>query len=76
MIMIQKNYQLKRRIPLLTSRLRKFLAIYERSSIHRAAEELRISQPALTVALKQLEESFGEPLFQRSVQGMTPTRGG
>ncbi|WP_319533021.1 LysR family transcriptional regulator [uncultured Cohaesibacter sp.] len=61
---------------LLNSRLRKFLAIYERSNIHKAAEDLRISQPALTVALKQLEESFGEPLFERSVQGMTPTPAG
>lgn len=71
-----KKLSLKATDSLLTSRLRKFLAIYERSSIHRAAEELRISQPALTVALKQLEESFGEPLFQRSVQGMTPTAAG
>ncbi len=61
---------------LLNSKLRKFLAIYEQASIHKAAEDLRISQPALTVALKQLEESFGEVLFTRSVHGMAPTLAG
>ncbi len=61
---------------LLNSKLRKFLAIYEQASIHKAAEDLRISQPALTVALKQLEESFGEVLFTRSVHGMAPTVAG
>ena len=61
---------------LLNGKLRKFLAIYEQASIHKAAEDLRISQPALTVALKQLEESFGEVLFTRSVHGMAPTLAG
>nr|WP_319390014.1 LysR family transcriptional regulator [uncultured Cohaesibacter sp.] len=61
---------------MLNSKLRKFLAIYEQASIHKAAEDLRISQPALTVALKQLEESFGEVLFTRSVHGMAPTVAG
>nr|WP_321526301.1 LysR family transcriptional regulator [uncultured Cohaesibacter sp.] len=61
---------------MLNSKLRKFLAIYEQASIHKAAEDLRISQPALTVALKQLEESFGEVLFTRSVHGMAPTLAG
>ena len=71
-----KKLSLRATDALLNSRLRKFLAIYEHSNIHKAAEELSISQPALTVALKQLEESFGEPLFRRSVQGMIPTPAG
>lgn len=72
----RNNLSLNATNALLHSRLRKFLAIYEHSNIHKAADDLRISQPALTVALKQLEESFGTPLFQRSVQGMTPTPAG
>ncbi len=72
----KKKLSLNASDALLNSKLRKFLAVYEHSNIHKAANELRISQPALTVSLKQLEESFGEQLFTRSVQGMSPTAAG
>ena len=53
-----------------------FLAIYEAGNIHRAAEEIGLTQPALTMSLKQLEAELGGPLFQRSVKGLTPTQAG
>ncbi|WP_298852829.1 LysR family transcriptional regulator [uncultured Ruegeria sp.] len=54
-------------------RIEQFLAVYEEKNIHKAAEVLGISQPALTVSLKNLEEALGAKLFTRSVKGMSPT---
>jgi DNA-binding transcriptional LysR family regulator len=56
--------------------LRYFTAILEHRSISRAAEHLRISQPALTRQLHHLERSLGTALFERLPQGVTPTPGG
>ncbi len=44
---------------------RYFLAVCESSSFTRAAEQCHVSQPALTVAIKKLEEEYGGPLFHR-----------
>ncbi|NIH83316.1 LysR family transcriptional regulator [Amycolatopsis granulosa] len=53
--------------------LRYFVAIFERRSISRAAEHLRISQPALTRQLHQLERYVGTPLFDRVPGGVSPS---
>ncbi len=53
--------------------LNHFLAIVERRSAGSAAEQLRISQPALSKSIRHLEESLGVKLFERGPQGMTPT---
>ena len=45
--------------------LRYFEAIARLGSITRAAEELHIAQPALSVAMKKLEEELGVMLFNR-----------
>lgn len=44
---------------------RYFLAICEALNFTRAAEQCHVSQPALTLAVKKLEEEFGGPLFHR-----------
>ena len=44
---------------------RYFLAVCEVLSFTRAAEQCHVSQPALTLAIKKLEDEFGGPLFHR-----------
>ena len=50
--------------------LRQFVEVANRRSISRAAEHLNISQPALSRAIRQLEESYGAPLFVRTGGGV------
>ena len=47
--------------------------IERQQSISKAARELFISQPSLSVALNNLEQEIGVPIFIRGKQGMTPT---
>ncbi len=42
-------------------------------NLHAAAEALFMTQPAISHRLKQLQEIVGEPLYQRSRYGITPT---
>ncbi|ANI31975.1 HTH-type transcriptional regulator GbpR [compost metagenome] len=53
--------------------LKHLMAIHQHGSIHRAAEALYITQPALTRSLGNLEEAFGVRLFDRSKSGMQAT---
>ncbi|HNN92630.1 MAG TPA: LysR family transcriptional regulator [Pseudomonadota bacterium] len=55
------------------SHLRYFLAITQAGSISAAAKRLRISQPALTVAIHQLEKELSCTLFHRDHSGVTLT---
>jgi DNA-binding transcriptional LysR family regulator len=41
--------------------------------MHRAAEQIHISQPSATKILQEIEHAFGMPLFERQPRGMTPT---
>jgi DNA-binding transcriptional LysR family regulator len=50
-----------------------FIAIYEESSLSKAAFRLNISQPAVSKALAKLRELYGEPLFHRTPTGVNPT---
>jgi LysR family transcriptional regulator, low CO2-responsive transcriptional regulator len=45
--------------------LRIFLAVARRGSFARAAEELHLSPPTLSLQVKQLAESVGQPLFEQ-----------
>ncbi|HET7205864.1 MAG TPA: LysR family transcriptional regulator [Terriglobales bacterium] len=48
-----------------------FLAVSTFGGFHRAAEALRVSQPAVSARIKALEESLGAKLFSRSRTGLT-----
>src|SRR5262249_2969013 len=48
-------------------------SIADHGSLARAAENLHVTQPVLTRALKELETMLGVPLFERGPRGMTPT---
>ncbi|MGF6804495.1 LysR family transcriptional activator of mexEF-oprN operon [Paraburkholderia youngii] len=50
-----------------------FRALLEERSVTRAAQRLFLGQPAVSGALKRLRETFGDELFVRTPQGMTPT---
>jgi DNA-binding transcriptional LysR family regulator len=54
--------------------VRYFLAVIETRSFTRAAERCAVSQPALTAAIKKLEEELGGPLILRERGGakLTP----
>jgi LysR family transcriptional regulator of gallate degradation len=55
-------------------RLRHFLAVYANRSLARAAEQLHVTQPALSKSIQQLEDELRVALFERSPLGMVPTR--
>lgn len=50
-----------------------FEALYATRNTGRAAERLGMSQPAVSNALGRLREIIGDPLFVRSVGGVSPT---
>ena len=56
--------------------LRYFRVIARELNLTRAAEKLKLSAPALSVQLKQLDESLGHPLFERGRAGLTLTEAG
>lgn len=57
-------------------RLRTFICLAELGSLTRAADQLRIAQPALSRQIRLLEEEVGMPLFNRHSRGMTLTEAG
>ena len=52
------------------------LVVAEKHSINKAAQQLIVGAPALSRAVKELENSLGVILFERSVKGMTLTPDG
>lgn len=50
--------------------LRDFIAVAKAGSIHQAARDLGLSQPAVTKSIRQLEKVLGTPLFERSARGV------
>ncbi|KAA6184302.1 LysR family transcriptional regulator [Thiohalocapsa marina] len=53
--------------------LKVFDEVYKTRSVSRAAENLSLGQPAVSIALGKLREHFGDPLFVRTSSGMEPT---
>ncbi len=49
-------------------------ALYRERSFTKAAERLFISQPSLSVAIKNIEKLVGAPLFNRTAGNVTPTQ--
>lgn len=56
--------------------LRYFVAIVEHGSFTRAAEALRVAQPALSQHVRRMEEDLGLELLWRTPRGVTPTEAG
>jgi DNA-binding transcriptional LysR family regulator len=50
-----------------------FVAVFEAGSINRAAQRLRIAQPSLSAAIRNLEEELAATLFERQARGTKPT---
>ena len=56
--------------------LRYIIAISEAGSFNKAADQLYLSQPSLTNAVKELEKEIGITIFNRSGRGVTLTAEG
>ena len=53
--------------------LRVFASVVDAGGFSRAAAVLRLSQPAVSKALRRLRETFDDPLFVRGPSGIVPT---
>lgn len=53
--------------------LRQFLCLVETRNFHRAAEQLNIAQPPLSVSIRKLELDLGVRLFERHSRGVSLT---
>lgn len=56
--------------------LRYFLAVVDAGSVHRAAEDLFVSQPSVSQALRRLERDLGADLFHRTGRWLVLTPAG
>jgi len=56
--------------------LRYFLQVAERSNFTRAAEDLLVSQPALSRSIQKLEEELGQPVLERKTRSVSLTDAG
>jgi LysR family transcriptional regulator of gallate degradation len=57
-------------------RVRAFVGLTEQHHMPSVAQSLGITQPAVSIAVRQLEESIGVALFERTARGMIPTQAG
>jgi DNA-binding transcriptional LysR family regulator len=56
--------------------LRSFMTVADANGVTRAAGQLNLTQSAVSMQLKRLEESLGQPLFDRSQRSMILTAQG
>src|SRR6202020_2491849 len=63
-------------ISIVLEKLRLFLVVLEEGSLRRAADRLRISQPAITRQMQSLEFDLGGRVLERTSAGVPPTKGG
>jgi DNA-binding transcriptional LysR family regulator len=56
--------------------IRAFLTVSNHGSFTRAAQEIGLSQPALTICIRQLEENLGLHVFSRTTRRVTLTPAG
>src|SRR5262245_49414997 len=62
--------------PLDLKLLRAFVTVARESNVTRAAEVLRLTQPAISLQLKRLSQDVGLTLFNRTAGGLELTRDG
>ena len=58
------------------TQLRSFLAVIRSGSVTAAAEELVVTQPSISAAVRALTREIGTPLLERDGRGVTPTAAG
>jgi DNA-binding transcriptional LysR family regulator len=54
--------------------LRAFAAVYRLGRLSTAAEELGVTQSAVSVLIRQIEETLKTPLFDRTTRSLVPTQ--
>src|SRR2546422_5397548 len=59
-----------------TRQLAAFCAVVERKSFSQAAERLGVTQPAVSLQIRSLEERVGQQLLDRSGRRVEPTEAG
>jgi LysR family hydrogen peroxide-inducible transcriptional activator len=64
------------RHPVEIDQLRYFLSVAHHQNFTRAAEELGVSQPALSRSIQKLEEELGQPVFERKSRRLSLTDAG
>ena len=52
------------------------LEVYRQTSFRKAAQSLYVTQPTLSVAIKELEKELGFVIFERGSRGISPTPAG
>lgn len=68
---MSSNYRLARNLSF--RHLRAFVCVAQHGSFSRAAEDLAVSQPALTLTIRQFEDMVGVQLLTRTTRSVTPT---
>ncbi len=53
-----------------------FVSVFQNGGITKAAQELRIAQPSVSLAVKELEDFYGTKLFDRIGRKICPTQNG
>ena len=56
--------------------MRIFVSVFQKNSITKAAQELHLAQPSVSLAIKELEEYYGIRLFDRIGRNIAPTECG
>lgn len=56
--------------------LRSFVTVLETGGVTRAAHQLHLTQSAVSMQLKRLEDALGQPLLDRTGRGVAPTAQG
>src|SRR5207248_10461678 len=62
--------------PYTLRQLETFLAVAQEMSVSRAAEHLHVTQPAVSMQLRQLEQALGSPLLEPDGRGIALTGAG
>lgn len=70
------NFVLEKGTVMTIRHLRIFAAVYRAENVTHAAEELHLTQPAVTRAVQELEQYYGTRLFERMYRHLSPTEAG